>query len=111
MGQAGRYAFLAGIVLAGLAGFVTLDWIWWVLALLGVVVGLLNITAEETRAFLIAAIALVLSASSIRQLPYIGETITSILGNLVVFISPAMLVVAVKSLFETAKDGMPVGRS
>ena len=104
MGQAGKYAFLAGVVLAVIAGFVTLDWIWWLLAILGVAVGLLNITADETRGFLIAAIALVLSASSIQQLPYVGELVTRILGNVVVFISPAMLVVAVKSLFETAKD-------
>ncbi len=104
MGQVGKYAFLAGVVLAVLAGFVNLGWIWWLLAILGVVVGLLNITADESRGFLLAAIALILSASSIQQLPYVGEQITQILGNVVVFISPAMLVVAVKSLFESAKD-------
>ncbi len=104
MEQAGKYAFIAGVVLAVLAGFVDLSWIWWVLAALGLVVGFLNVTAAETRGFLLAAIGLILSASSIQQLPYVGELVTRILGNVVVFISPAVLVVAIKSLFETAKD-------
>ncbi len=104
MKQAGKYAFIAGLVLAALAGFVQLPWIWWVLAVLGVIVGLLNVTASETRGFLLAAIGLILSASSIQQLPYVGDKLTVILGNVVVFIGPALLVVALKSLFETAKD-------
>jgi len=104
MGQAGKYAFIVGIVLAVLAGFMNQPWVWWALAALGVIVGFLNITAAETQGFLLAAIGLILSASSVRGLPYIGETIDGILGNLVVFIGPALLVVALKSLFETAKD-------
>ncbi len=104
MEQAGKYAFIAGLVLAILAGFVDLPWIWWVLAILGLIVGFLNVTASETKGFLLAAIGLILSASSIQQLPYIGEKLTMILGNMVVFIGPALLVVALKSLFETAKD-------
>ena len=34
----------------------------------------------------------------------INNLLTTILGNVVVFIGPAVLVVALKSLFETAKD-------
>lgn len=104
MKQAGKYAFIAGLVLAVLAGFVDLPWIWWVLAVLGLIVGFLNVTASETRGFLLAAIGLILSASSIQQLPYVGEQLTIILNNVVIFICPAVLVVALKSLFETAKD-------
>lgn len=104
MEQAGKYAFIAGIVLAVLAGFMNQPWVWWVLAVLGVIVGFLNISASETRGFLLAAMGLILSASSVQQLPYIGDKLTGILGNLVVFIGPALLVVALKSLFETAKD-------
>ena len=104
MENVGKFAFIAGMVLAALAGFVELPWIWWVLAVLGLIVGFLNVTGSETRGFLLAAIGLMLSASSIQQLPYIGDTLTEILANVVVFIGPALLVVAVKSLFEIAKD-------
>jgi len=51
------------LVIAVLAGiFFQPAWAIWVLAILGVIVGLLNVTAEDTRGFLLAAIALTLSA-------------------------------------------------
>lgn len=104
MEQIGKYVFIVGVVLAVIAAFWQQPWMWWVLAILGLVVGFLNITGEETRGFLLAAIGLILSASAVRQLPLIGDEITAILDNLVVFISPAVLVVALKSLFEAARD-------
>ncbi len=104
MDRVGKYAFIAGVVLAFLAGFGQETWIPAVLAVLGLVVGILNITAAETRSFLLAAVGLILSASSIQSLPWVGDWLATVLGYLVVFIGPALLVVALKSLFETAKD-------
>ncbi len=104
MEQGGKYAFIVGVVLAILAGFVHNTWIPVVLAVLGLVVGFLNITAAETRSFLLAAIGLTVAVSSIRDLAWVGDWLATTLGNLVVFIGPALLVVALKSLFETAKD-------
>ena len=104
MEQVGKYAFIAGAVLAILAGFVHNTWIPVVLAVLGLVVGILNVTAAETRSFLLAAIGLTVAVSSIRDLAWVGDWLAVVLGNLVVFIAPALLVVACKSLFETAKD-------
>ena len=45
-----------------------------------------------------------LSAASVQSIPYVGDTVTHIVSNVVVFIAPAVLVVALKSLLETAKD-------
>ncbi len=105
MGQLGKWAFIVGIVLSVISAFITqVGWMYWGLAVLGLVVGFLNITAEETKGFLLAAIALVLSASSVQGIPWVGETVTQIMGNLVAFMSAAVLVVALKSLFESAKD-------
>ena len=104
MQHIGRIAFIIGLALAILAGFMDFPWVWWVLAVLGLIVGLLNVTGEETQAFLLAAIGLILSASSVQQLPYVGDQLTRILSNIVVFIAPAVLIVALKSLFATAKD-------
>ena len=105
MGQLGRYAFIVGLVIAFLAGLlIQASWLYWVLAVLGLVVGFLNVTAAESRGFLLAAIGLILSATSIRVIPLVGDVATFIVGNLVAFIAPAVLVVALKVLFETAKD-------
>ena len=101
----GKYAFILGLVIAVIAAVVTqFNWVAWVLALLGLVVGFLNITSEETRSFLLAAIGLMLSAASVQSIPYVGNMVTHIVSNVVVFIAPAVLVVALKSLLETAKD-------
>jgi hypothetical protein len=58
-GKIGKWAFIIGLVLAVLAGLLFQPgWALWVLAILGVIVGFLNITAEETRGFLLASIFL-----------------------------------------------------
>ncbi len=105
MGQVGKWAFIVGLVIAVLGGLgVDQSWFSWVLILLGLVVGFLNVTGGETHGFLLAAIGLIVSASAARGIPYIGESASAILGNVVAFISAAVLVVALKALFETAKD-------
>jgi ATP synthase protein I len=105
MAKIGKYAFIIGLVIAVAAAFLLqVTWVMWVLAVLGLVVGYLNVTKEETRSFLLAAIGLMLAATSVQVLPLVGDLITRIMSNLVVFIAPAVLVVALKSLFETAKD-------
>ena len=105
MSQVGKWAFIGGIVLAVIAAFVSqVAWMYWVLAVLGLIVGFLNVTAEETKGFLLSAVALMRSASSVQAIPLVGETVTTVMGNLVAFMSAAVLVVALKSLFETAKD-------
>jgi hypothetical protein len=103
--KAGRWAFIAGIVLAVLAGLlvVGVTWVAWVLAVLGLVVGFLNVSTKQPQGFLLPAVALALSASAVRSLPGVGFVLTNILANAVAFIGAAMLVVAIKALLETAK--------
>ena len=101
----GKYAFIVGLILAVLAALITgIPWITWVIVLLGLAVGVLNVTGGETQGFLMAAIGLILSANAVASLPFVGETVTNILSNAVLFIAPAVLIVALKSLFEIAKD-------
>ena len=105
MGQLGKWAFIIGFVICVVAGLVVAEpWMYWVLAVLGLIVGFMNITAAETQGFLLASIALMLSATSIIAIPFIGLAVTAVLANVVVFISAAVLVVAVTSLFDIAKD-------
>ena len=105
MEKVGRWAFIAGLVLAVLAGLVVVDvyWVTWVLAVLGLVVGFLNISTKETQGFLLPAVALALSASAVRSLPVVGFVLTNILENALIFIAAAMLVVAIRALLETAR--------
>ena len=103
--KVGRWAFIGGLGLAVLAGLFVVDvyWVTWVLAVLGLVVGFLNITTKETQGFLLPAVALALSASAVQSLPVVGFVVTNVLSNALIFIAAAMLVVAIRALLETAR--------
>jgi hypothetical protein len=105
MGQIGKWAFIVGFVICVVAGLLIAEpWMYWVLAVLGLIVGFMNITGAETKTFLLAAIGLMLSASSVMAIPLIGVAVTAIVANIVAFIAAAVLVVSLKSLFEVVKD-------
>jgi hypothetical protein len=67
----------------------------WVLAILGVIVGLLNIGEKDSKSFLIAAIALILSASALNVVPVLGPAFESMLPLVVTFVAGAMIVVSI----------------
>jgi len=106
----GAWAFLIGVVLAVLSGFVVqinLTTPLWaaVFAAIGIVIGLLNVTATETKQFLTAGAVLVIvsalskTAGIEMALPYV----TNIMNALVILFVPATIVVALKSVFATAR--------
>jgi len=102
----GELAFFVGILLAIVAGFFTipLDVVTIILIILGIVVGFLNITSKETTGFLIAAIALLAAGSAgLDKIPYISYYIYPILLNILTFVTPAALIVALKAVYELAR--------
>ena len=101
----GKWAFIVGLVIAvvGGVGFEQ-SWFGWVLAVLGLIVGFLNVSDKESQVFLLAAIALIVAVNAVGAIPYIGEHVSRIIANLVLFLGGAVLVVAVKSLFAVARD-------
>jgi hypothetical protein len=102
--MAGKWAFIAGLVLAVLLGYILgVGWVVWVLAILGVIVGFLNVTREDTERFLLAAIAFGLSVTALNTVPGLGPHITNILGYVAAFVAGAVVVVASKALFQTAR--------
>jgi ATP synthase protein I len=104
LGTVGKWAFIVGLVIAVIAGLLfQAVWVVWVLALLGVVVGLLNISTEETERFLLAAIAFLLSATALGVIPLIGGLIDNILAYVAAFVAGATVVVALVTLFRTAR--------
>jgi zinc transporter ZupT len=101
----GKWAFIVGLVLAVIVGYIfQAEWVIWVLAILGVIVGLLNVTREDTERFLLAAIAFALSVTALSTVPVLGLSITNILGYVAAFVAGAMVVVALKVLFQTARS-------
>ena len=100
----GRWAFIIGLVIAVLAGlFWQPGWAIWVLAILGVIVGLLNVTAEDTQSFLLASIALTLSATALNTVPIVGTALSYVLPFVVTFVAGATIVIALKELFQAAR--------
>ncbi len=104
----GHWAFLVGAFIAIIAGLlfrkVDSQLIIPVLFLLGVVVGLLNIKAKEITEFLIAAITLLLAAAvaNFASIEFVGLYINAILANIVSFVAPAAVIVALKAVWELA---------
>ncbi|MEM0437721.1 MAG: hypothetical protein QXU54_00290 [Candidatus Micrarchaeia archaeon] len=117
--QIGPYAYIAGVVLALILGFVAPSSLLWalILGLLGIVVGLLNITDKEVNTFLLASVAFIVSASSLSDLlvklgqmlgmdatAMVGGGLASALGYMVAFTAPAAALIAVLALYRLAKD-------
>ncbi|MEM2874191.1 MAG: hypothetical protein QW063_01975 [Candidatus Nanoarchaeia archaeon] len=102
----GNWLFLLGVLLAVILGFI------WpgagaaaaLLAVIGLIVGLLNITAAEVKEFLIASIALIVAATGFSLIPLVGTYLTNILNYLIAMVAPAALVVALIAIWKLAKS-------
>ncbi len=118
MAKWGEYAFLLGVIIAIIAGIAVVasgepagealgslaPIVAGVLFIIGIVVGLLNITDKEVTPFLVAAIAFLLTATVPWGLiPAIGEYIRQILIYTAAFVAPAAVIVALKAVFALAK--------
>ena len=103
----GELAFLAFVVIAILAGLATfaipadqLSIVTAVLVVLGVIVGLLNVSEKETTPFLVAAIALLVAGTaSFGVLGGAGTVIENILNFIGAFVAPAAVIVAIKAVY------------
>lgn len=103
----GHYSFIAGIIIAVIVGLIPQfrgDIAIWIMVVLGIIVGLLNISAKEINSFLIAAVALIIASSaSALSLAVIWVGLTSILGNIIIFIAPAAIIVSIKAVVKLAE--------
>lgn len=108
----GAWAFTIGVILAIIFALVALFttiglWLPWTLFIIGIVIGLLNITDVEIKPFLLAGVVLVI-VSSLGSVAFItlGSNvafITGLLNNLLILFVPATIVVALKSVFSLAR--------
>jgi len=100
-----------GVILAVVApSFIELSpWLAWLLVVLGLIVGFLNITVAETQSFLLAALALVIVAGfggvseMITKVPGIGEALGRIFNAILLLVVPATVIVALRSIYTAAR--------
>lgn len=105
MQQIGGYAFIIGVLLAIIAPFLLAGaaWVPLTLIILGLIVGLLNVTDKETVSFLVATIALGMTKTAFSGLSADWAWITTIVTNIAVFVAPAGLIVALVAVLKMAK--------
>lgn len=102
MQKIGSWAFIIGLVIAIIMGFVGAgSTTVWILAVLGLIVGLLNVSGQESQHFLVAAIAFMLSAQGLN---IVLSSIAGVLSNIIVFVAPAAAIVALRALYDVSKD-------
>jgi hypothetical protein len=105
----GAWAFIIGVILAIIFGLFTVSgfWLAWVLVVVGLIVGFLNVADAEVQPFLIAGAILVIvsyfggAVFTVAKLGWAG--LSNILGNLLMVFVPATIIVALKSVFSMSR--------
>jgi hypothetical protein len=111
MSKIGFWAFIIGLILCLVGGlFSSLSQntaIVTILIILGLIVGLLNITAKEIMLFLVATIALIVTGRVFGSLTLlsIGKHLDQILSLVATLMAPAAIVAAIKALWAVGKPG------
>ncbi len=109
----GPYAFYLALILAVVLAFLPTGYkatATLVLAILGLVVGWLNITEKEMMGFLVSCLAWMVAGSSLSaiidklSIPVAGPFIVSVLGNVVTIVAPAAALVSIMHLYSMTKD-------
>ena len=107
----GSWAFIIGVLLAVIVGAVNgvtdkpVDpTVGVILVIIGLVVGIINVTDKEVTPFLMAGVVIIIAANfGQSQLDQV-KIVTSILKSVMYMIVPATVIVALKSVFAIAKD-------
>ena len=116
----GAWAFLVGVILAVVMGLVGqtavmatfAPWAVGILVIAGILIGLLNVTGKESQKFLLAGLAMVIVASlgisivggSLDTIGSVSNILVSILLYLLILFVPTTIIVALKSVFDIARD-------
>jgi uncharacterized membrane protein YccC len=115
----GAYAFLIGVVLAIILGFVSTfnssfgqdeKFFYIILVIAGCLVGFMNVSDKNSSIFLIASLAIVIVAAQgsdpLKYIPMnnvVGSVLRNTLGSLLIMFVPATIIVSLKTVFAMAK--------
>jgi len=117
----GAWAFLVGVILSIIIGLSTIllplqslaqysPQIYGILAILGIIVGFMNVTGKDSQTFLLAgAVLVIVSRFGMESVTGsligigIGDLVSSIFGALLALFVPATIIVALKTVFGIAR--------
>ena len=111
----GRWSFIIGVILAIIIGLIggmlgeLGPWLASLLILAGLIVGFLNVSGEDTKDFMIAGIVLIIAAymgnaaDTLTSIEFIGVYISSVFSSIMAFVVPAMIIVALRDVYELAR--------
>jgi len=111
--KVGSWAFIIGVVVALLIGIFSKAGVLnpvatSVLIILGLIVGLLNVTGRETTPFLLASLSLVIvsfmGGPILVGVAGIGPALQNVLNAITTFVIPATIIVALKAIYALAHD-------
>lgn len=104
----GRWAFIIGLIIAVLLGFVTFSYATLILVILGLIVGFLNVSEKEATSYLIAVIALmIVGIAGLQALSVLGSLYTwiqTVLTSFIIFVAASAVIVAIKELLDMGKS-------
>ena len=101
----GAWTFVIGGIVAiifGFLGSITAT-VGWILMVIGLIVGLLNIADEEVQPFLMSGVVLIIAAAFGQSTVSVIPTASNILSALLFIFVPATIIVALKNVFSLAK--------
>lgn len=106
MEKVGSWSFIIGFVIALLLGAIGTrsPTIVYTLLVLGLIVGILNISDREIVPFLVATVALVVAGSAAAAIEQIPGIIDNILVNITIFVVPAAVIASVKAIYALASN-------
>ena len=101
----GRWSFVGGVILAIIFGIFGLSQtIVTILLVLGLIIGLLNVTGKETHNMLIASVALVLVSALGRNVISAIPQVVPVLDAINVLVVAATIIVALKTIVGVTKN-------
>jgi hypothetical protein len=107
--KVGRWAFVLGIIIAVLLGFVNFSFSTLVLFILGLIVGFMNISQKESQSYLVAVIALlIVGFAGLEVFNVLGGGLVTwletVLTSFITFVAASALVVALKVVLEIEQE-------
>lgn len=101
----GSWSFLIGVVLAIIFALTSVysDIIMWILVVIGIIVGFLNIADEESEPFLISGAVLIIASAFGRDILGISDLFRRVLESMLLIFVPATIIVAIKNVFSLAR--------
>ena len=103
----GAWAFLIGVILAIILGAglaTTTSLMLTTLVIIGIIIGLLNVSGEEAHAFLMSGVVLIIVSSLGQSVLGSISILDGILSSLMAIFVPATIVVAIRNVFSIAKN-------